>query len=97
MMCQNYEKQLQRLQKEFNAVQDKEKLLVGNVKSLQVHPIYNIFVVSAKIKVRYIMWSVVVIDNTETFLINIIKTTRSLCRFTIYFIIQDRQFELFFY
>ena len=41
MMCQNYEKQLQRLQKELVAVQDKEKLLIDNVKKLQVC-IFNI-------------------------------------------------------
>lgn len=35
MMCQNYEKQLQRLQKELVAVQEKEKMLIDNVRKLQ--------------------------------------------------------------
>lgn len=36
MMCQNYEKQLQLVQKELVAIQEKENYLAGNMKAVQV-------------------------------------------------------------
>ena len=35
-MCQNYESQLQLVQKDLVAIRDKEKLLMGNMRVIQV-------------------------------------------------------------
>ena len=43
MMCQNYEKQLQRLQKEYMSVSEKDEQLGDKVKDLEV--VFNFFCV----------------------------------------------------